>query len=335
MIKLIETADEYLLELPAKEKERAKKIQGRIWDGTRVCWVYPKTEEYLKQLIAEFGADLINNKVIQPVTVNTGTPQFEPNLRPSQAAKEQKFNQAIIIEEHHAPVSKSSGKQDFEKSQEKLKLLTLKLDEVKTQLLEKKEIIKELNDRYISLNREVKELKATNRSLTRQRDNLQISENIYKKEFDTLDRTIKQLTEETARKKSFIKQKAINAASSDEEFELLVNKLPIDKMMPVELMNKIINKLRKGLNISNNIPATDYELISYAEKQNQLSSEAIDLAHLVRKQRNLFAHGQRTDSQDEARILMCLYATALLWPDVKKFEGENNTDSQFKYNYLG
>ena len=57
MIRLIETNNEYLLFIPAAQKERAKGIQGRRWDPQRVCWVYPRTNRVYHALVLEFGDD--------------------------------------------------------------------------------------------------------------------------------------------------------------------------------------------------------------------------------------------------------------------------------------
>ena len=57
MIRIQETENEYLLFIPAAQKQRAKTIKPRDWDRKRVCWVYPRTEHIYKSLLAEFGND--------------------------------------------------------------------------------------------------------------------------------------------------------------------------------------------------------------------------------------------------------------------------------------
>ncbi len=57
MIRIEETEHEFLLYIPASQKERAKAIRPRDWDWRRVCWVYPRNSEIYRALKAEFGND--------------------------------------------------------------------------------------------------------------------------------------------------------------------------------------------------------------------------------------------------------------------------------------
>ena len=57
MIRIEETEHEFLLFIPASQKERAKAIRPRDWDWRRVCWVYPRNSEIYRALKAEFGND--------------------------------------------------------------------------------------------------------------------------------------------------------------------------------------------------------------------------------------------------------------------------------------
>ena len=77
MIRLIETNNEYLLFIPAAQKERAKGIQGRRWDPQRVCWVYPRANRMYSALIAEFGDDLTPESMFTPPTSFRGQEESE------------------------------------------------------------------------------------------------------------------------------------------------------------------------------------------------------------------------------------------------------------------
>ena len=54
MIRIEETEHEFLLYIPASQKERAKAIRPREWDWKRVCWVYPRNSLVYCALRAEF-----------------------------------------------------------------------------------------------------------------------------------------------------------------------------------------------------------------------------------------------------------------------------------------
>ena len=57
-IVLEETSSEYLLYINASLRQRAKRIEGRTWDSRRRCWVYPRTLQIYRSIIAEFGDSL-------------------------------------------------------------------------------------------------------------------------------------------------------------------------------------------------------------------------------------------------------------------------------------
>ena len=71
-IVISETNDEYLLRIPAWQKERARGIDGRRWDPERVCWVYPRNMRTYNALVAEFGDDITPSSVFSPPDVLQG-----------------------------------------------------------------------------------------------------------------------------------------------------------------------------------------------------------------------------------------------------------------------
>jgi hypothetical protein len=58
---------------------------------------------------------------------------------------------------------------------------------------------------------------------------------------------------------------------------------------------------------------TLHEILKYAKEEGLLPDEAIDLAHSIRKQRNLFAHGQLNQNQKTIRSISVLIDSSLLW----------------------
>lgn len=62
-IRIEQTDNEYLLYIPFDQKERAREIEGRRWDGERKCWVYPRSKRMYHALVSEFGADLTTSSV--------------------------------------------------------------------------------------------------------------------------------------------------------------------------------------------------------------------------------------------------------------------------------
>lgn len=66
MIAIQENQAEYLLFIPAFQKERAKAIPGRRWDPERKAWVFPRTTRVYDALITEFGDDLTAVTITRP-----------------------------------------------------------------------------------------------------------------------------------------------------------------------------------------------------------------------------------------------------------------------------
>ena len=70
--------------------------------------------------------------------------------------------------------------------------------------------------------------------------------------------------------------------------------------------------LRERLRIGKD-QANLHELISQAAEAEMLSRDGVDLAHTIRKQRNLFAHSKSDRQTGPAREFLTLFAAALLW----------------------
>jgi len=66
MIDIRETEKEFLLFVPAPQKDRARAIAGYRWNPNRRCWVYPKTPRVYDALLAEFREDLPEITVSRP-----------------------------------------------------------------------------------------------------------------------------------------------------------------------------------------------------------------------------------------------------------------------------
>lgn len=69
-----------------------------------------------------------------------------------------------------------------------------------------------------------------------------------------------------------------------------------------------------------------YELITQAYDAEVLSKEQIDLAHIIRKQRNIAAHQNENQRNLAARTLLTLFAAALLWPDLSRHQEDQRSE---------
>ncbi len=293
-IRLEETETEYLLYVPIAHKERAKAINGRKWDPERRCWVYAKTSAVFNALIAEFGREL---------KINTH-PREDLN---SSTVERRRYNFETL-------------QQDNQKLKEELEKLRQTLDLVANETISNKKseadnLKKVLAERESELSRLKDELSQTQKTL---QDHLSIIED-YKREISSLKEMLK--TNKSASEfKSKLKEIAKEATGGDEDFNNFIQKVELDKQFPIQLANRLEQKLKKVLNISGNQKPGLYDLLIQVEDSEKMSQESLDLAHTIRRQRNLFAHSPIHQKTTEARILLCLFASALLWTELPEDE---------------
>jgi len=280
MIDIQETEKEYLLFIPISQKERAKSIEGRRWDPDRKAWVYPKTGRSYDALISEFGDDLINVSITRPEL-----PTFRP--RESSLAEENKAlrEQLTKIQQALDLLAGSTGDQN------KTQALQTALASAEKELISIKELVRHREQQLETTNRDLKalqdELEDLKKNITISKDKLH------------LDKAIK--------------ERAKQATGNDPDFVRILDKLNIDLSLPLEIVKELENSLRRLL-------ATDdrnlnlYDLLAQAKDAQLLADEAYDLAHSIRKQRNILAHEQVDKRTHIGRVLFVLFAASLLWP---------------------
>ena len=65
-INIYEDNSHYFVQIHPQDRERAKKIEGRQWDGNRKIWVYPKDFSTYNEIVAEFKKDADSFKIQSP-----------------------------------------------------------------------------------------------------------------------------------------------------------------------------------------------------------------------------------------------------------------------------
>jgi len=113
-----------------------------------------------------------------------------------------------------------------------------------------------------------------------------------------------------------VKEIALEAAEQDGEFATLLARVEISDM-PIALARRLEEECRRVLRVDDERVALA-DLLAELRDTVLLSGDAIDLAHVVRKQRNIMAHEERAKGQRKARALVALMATSLLWPELKR-----------------
>ena len=95
-------------------------------------------------------------------------------------------------------------------------------------------------------------------------------------------------------------------------FRSVLEEIRLTKDFAMLILPKLEQGLRTILNVEENDRASLFELIAQAKDGQVLSDDAIDMAHLVRKQGNILEHGNPVPDTVLARGLLSLYAASLL-----------------------
>lgn len=274
---LKQTSTEFLLFIHPAEKERAKVIGGYRWDTQRKCWVYPRTKRVYDALIAEFGDQLIAQPGIGPFPQPPpGDPLEDLRKKNKLLAEENERLQASIIELSRTT---SLSQPEFQQLRAEVTKRDAQLADLQRRLIEAQEQHKNARSEADSLRSELKRRDA--------------------------DKSIQ----------TQIKAMALEATGNDDKFAALLEQLDFGTNLPIKLARFLERELRNLLVVPEDDRVDLNELLQQAKDAEILPRDAIDLAHLIRKQRNIIAHADAYEKTYQARSIMCLFASALLWPE--------------------
>ena len=131
-----------------------------------------------------------------------------------------------------------------------------------------------------------------------------------------LNEKIDQLSSDDKDIESIVKKVAMQCAKGNDRCLRIIEDIEFDLTLPIELPKKVVNILRTLTNTQ--CPKTDFvDLICEGKKQKLLSQEAVAILHVIRKQRNIFAHNQVTPNSRLMRVIFLLAAFALLADEMK------------------
>jgi hypothetical protein len=282
-VSITETAEHYLLKINASQKDRAKAISGYRWDPEAVCWVYPRTARNYDALIAEFGDDIVGNlKITRP-----GKPTSEPG--PASAA----IHQALEVrmrEFIEAATSKGQSSQ---------------VQALEAALAAKESELAEIRRRTALLEKQLAGSLAARQDLSAQAEGLQ--KELAKKTGADPAALFERLLRETAK----------DASGREPKFCALADRLSLNDSLPIELVKELGRELRRVVNCDDRTTSL-HELLVQARDAGLLTERGIDLAHVIRKQRNVMAHEQTDRRTHRAQVLLCFFAAAMLWPELSE-----------------
>ena len=113
---------------------------------------------------------------------------------------------------------------------------------------------------------------------------------------------------------SMLRELAIAAANDHGKFTQMISSTSISTELPLALSRHLETALRV---MNKNLDRSDtlHDLITFTREAQRLTPEGIDMAHLIRKQRNIVAHSKADPHTVPARAVLCLFAAAILWPE--------------------
>ena len=113
-------------------------------------------------------------------------------------------------------------------------------------------------------------------------------------------------------REEMIRELALEVTGHDQTFGQAIGDLKIDATLPLQVGRKVENLLTQTLHSS----GTFYELITECDDAEMLDEESVDLAHIIRKQRNVNVHpvGPVDSKTELGRGLLCLFCASLLFP---------------------
>lgn len=319
LIDIKETTTEYLVFVPFAQKERAKSIEGRQWDGQRKCWVYPKTKRVLNELIAEFGDDVPEftsqhrHGEQRPASATVSTRDNgvagarQSTGKVTAVASEDQLASKLEARFAATMISENEGLRDeLAKLQTQIERLatprneseTVQVARLKVELKTQQQETTKLREELFALRREKAEVEDRVAEL--------------ELELERMERTQKSVQYDELH--DFLRTAAIEATGDDDNFRTIMHRYRIDRTLPINLVPEIVSELKTMLDDSS--PNRElYALITEARERDLLPPEAIGFAHLIRRQRNMIAHGEAYDKTIFARVMLCLFAAALLWPE--------------------
>ena len=119
------------------------------------------------------------------------------------------------------------------------------------------------------------------------------------------------------------KEVAVEAAAHDQEFASLLERVEI-RDMPIALARRLEEECRRLLRVSDE-RISFADLLSEVKDSNLLPADVIDLAHIIRKQRNIVAHEDTARCQKNARAVLTLMSASLLWHDLKRSQADSGS----------
>ena len=139
----------------------------------------------------------------------------------------------------------------------------------------------------------------------------------------SLNEKVNQLIDNDNDIENAIKKVAKRCAGDNKRCLKIIEEIEFDSTLPIELPKKIINIL-KSINKCKDDRNDFADLIGQSRENKLLSKEAIGLLHVIRNQRNIFAHATINPNTRYMRVIFLMAAFALLSEEIKQEYWDND-----------
>ena len=305
-IKVYEDDTHFLVHIHPGNRDRAKKIDGRQWDGNRKAWVYPKDSPTYEALVEEFQKDADSFDIRRPKTKRP--PGIKP---PAEETDDDEF------EDQYFEEIPSLGRIDESQGR-----IYSGLEEIQVML-------QSLRDVASHQSRTLEELcetqKETKNTLTKSKSPIQqlVKTKTVEVLPDSLDLTKQKEIE--LLEKALIRIACLTANEQKTFCDWVSKHEPLDR--PRDFVSETHEFLKEQLGkiVEDEDPDTDfYVLIQKAKNENLIYSDRFDpvkpipLLKNLNAIRNRFIHprGEFSSSERWSRSILYLMNLALVWSRV-------------------
>lgn len=333
-IRISETGTEYLLFIPANQRQRAKRIEPIKFDFSRRCWIYDRNLSNYYALIREFADDLtLSSSFTNPQEDEERWQQQEEidYLRDTLLDKDE----IISTKDDEIELLKAEGEQkdrenlELQEEVDRLRGIAESISSLEEQIRDKDRENDKLNRRNRELEKQVNTHQTTiddlHQTLSEKEEKISTQEG----KIERLEAMINKLEEQVDRFQDInthpeIRDIAVEATGNNPAFGKYFKTRDIDKNLPIDLRRWLEARLKQALSISlNHKPElgsliqeyTNFD-VEYSKEPDEFDKIDRYLANVIRTQGNLSAHEEEDEEIYEkmimSRALCCYFAAALL-----------------------
>lgn len=305
-IEVLQDDNHFLVRIHPENRDRAKKIAGRQWDGERRAWVYPKDLNTYNALVAEFQADADTFDIRRPKTKRPAGLKPPPEELDTDESEEQLLDELRSLGD-----------------------LGEKQGMIQDELVQIHQMLESISDIAIDQRRYLKEFQEYQDETTKmlRSINSQAKEKVKTEIVEVIPENL----DLDKRKHLALMEQALvaiayNTSGKNESFLKWMQSHPLLER-PVEFVNtthELIKVQLENIVGETNPGVSFYDLINQAKRENMIFSSRYDTVKIfptlfnLNDIRNRFAHARGVFHQYEkwTRSILYLMNLALIWPKI-------------------